>query len=251
MEKNTRLVEYYRDDSGRSQLGPSTATIFYSQCGEDLETYIEFFHKEIDLFKNNGTYIEMGASDGVKFSNTKYFEDEHGFTGILIEPVKKFHQTLKLTRRYNKIYNCAVSEKSGKVGILVGQPGQGDAWVSGMPQTMSKSKKHLKDWHSGNKNIEFVESKKLSDIFEENDTKYIDIFSLDVEGAEYEVLKTMNWDIPVYVMIIELNEGEDEQEKDIQCREILKFHSFKFFKRVGLSEIWYNPNYLNFRRNLV
>lgn len=249
MEKNTRLVEYYSDEPGRIHLGQSTATIFYSQCGEDLEVYIEFFHKEIDLFKNNGTYIEMGASDGVKFSNTKYFEDEHGFTGILIEPVKKFHQILKLTRKDNKIYNCAVNEKNGKVEILVGQPGQGDAWVSGMPQTMSK--KHLKDWHSGNKNIEFVDSKKLSDIFEESETKYIDIFSLDVEGAEYEVFKTMNWDIPVYVMIIELNEREDEQEKDVQCRDMLKSNSFKFFKRVGLSEIWYNPNYLKFRRSLV
>jgi hypothetical protein len=68
MEKATKLVEYYKDDRGQSIIGPSTATIFYGQCGEDLEVYVDFIAKNKEVFRNNGTYIEVGGSDGVKFS---------------------------------------------------------------------------------------------------------------------------------------------------------------------------------------
>ena len=101
MEKRTTVVEYYKDETGRPVLGPSTATIFYGQCGEDLEIYSHFFSDKVDFYKENqGYYIEIGASDGVKFSNTKFFEDEMGFVGILIEPVPAFMVRLKLLPLY-------------------------------------------------------------------------------------------------------------------------------------------------------
>ena len=43
--------------------------IFYSQIGEDILIYNNYINK----IKNDGTYIEIGASDGLTYSNTKIF----------------------------------------------------------------------------------------------------------------------------------------------------------------------------------
>jgi hypothetical protein len=43
---------------------------YYSQCGEDEYIYNNYFKN-----KKNGKYIELGALDGVLYSNTKFFED--------------------------------------------------------------------------------------------------------------------------------------------------------------------------------
>ena len=43
----------------------------------------------------------------------------------------------------------------------------------------------------------------------------IDIFILDVEGAEYSVLRTMDWSIPVNVWMVEINHSDRQQIIDI------------------------------------
>ena len=59
--------------------------MYYSQCGED-----EFLNETIFFNKKNGKYIELGALDGIQYSNTKFFEDNLGWSGVLIEPTKPF-----------------------------------------------------------------------------------------------------------------------------------------------------------------
>ena len=53
----------------------------YSQWGEDIFLYDNYFG---DI--QNGTFVELGALDGVLYSNTKFFEDTLNWSGILIEP---------------------------------------------------------------------------------------------------------------------------------------------------------------------
>lgn len=239
MEKNTHIVEYFREN-GSSTLGHSTATIFYSQCGEDLEIYCDFFANKREHYKENkGCYIEIGASDGVKFSNTKFFEDNMNFSGVLIEAEPGLYNVLQKTRPRNKLYNYAVSEKEGTLEFLVTN-GPGGPWVSGIESLLSE--KHKDVWHKDTKKIA-VESKKMSHIMNESGLQKVDIFSIDVEGAEYEVINTIDWNIPIYVFIIELAEGDDETEKDIKCRDLLKEKGYSFHKRVGLSEVWYSSKY--------
>ena len=43
----------------------------------------------------------------------------------------------------------------------------------------------------------------------------IDIFILDVEGAEYSALTTMDWSIPVKVWVVEVNHSDRQQIIDI------------------------------------
>ena len=61
---------------------PSTEPKSYSQFGQDL--FLDKF-----IFKGQvkeGFFIEAGADDSVKHSNTLWFEMKHHWTGVLVEP---------------------------------------------------------------------------------------------------------------------------------------------------------------------
>jgi len=44
---------------------------FYSQQGEDIYIYNNFINKICP----DGLFVELGAMDGIVYSNTKFFED--------------------------------------------------------------------------------------------------------------------------------------------------------------------------------
>lgn len=68
----------------------------------------------------------------------------------------------------------------------------------------------------------------------------IDFLSIDVEGGELEVLKTFDWNIPVYLIMIELY-GTDI-ERDEKCRNFLKEKNFELTDVFEINEIWINKN---------
>jgi FkbM family methyltransferase len=223
---------------------------YYSQYGEDKFVYDNFICKH----REDGVFLELGATDGFKFSNTKFFEDELSFSGILIEPHRDAYDELVKNRSNCHNFNCAISSKSGNVDMLThrvggrGEPLSLTWFTNGMVDTMAESFKNRWFRRRRKNKIISVPSRKLSEIFEEVGVEYIDYFSLDVEGGEYEVLKTMNWNIPVYVITIELD-GHNT-EKDENCRNLLRENNYDFFGLVHKgNEVWYNKTY--YRKNLL
>ena len=80
---------------------------YYSQFGQDKFCYENFF-----INKEDGFFLEIGALDGIKFSNTYFFE-KRGWKGICVEPSPKKFSLLEKNR------NCiceqlAVSDVSGE-----------------------------------------------------------------------------------------------------------------------------------------
>lgn len=53
---------------------------YHSQSGED-----KLFNNKYFKNKLNGIYVELGALDGLMYSNTFFFENYLGWSGILIE----------------------------------------------------------------------------------------------------------------------------------------------------------------------
>ena len=65
---------------------------FYSQYKQDEWLYNNHFKN-----KKNGTFLEIGADDGIDKSNTKFFEDL-GWVGMCIEASPKRFKLLKNNR---------------------------------------------------------------------------------------------------------------------------------------------------------
>jgi FkbM family methyltransferase len=169
--------------------------------------------------------------DGITFSNTKFFEDELNWKGVLIEPTQQFNNLI-LNRPNCYNFNYAISEKEGEIDFL------GHSAIGGILETMNEA--HKKQWKLEN-NVSFkVKSIPLYKIINNLNIKKIDLFSIDVEGGELGILKTMNWNIPVYIVLIELD-GHNK-DKDSNCREILLNNGFIYNSRIGLDEVWINEN---------
>lgn len=207
---------------------------FNGQCGEDAMLFKKYLNYQ------NGFFIELGAMDGVIYSNSKFFEDNLNWKGILIEPTKQYDDLI-INRPNAFNYNYAISTIEGEVEFV------GEDNVAGLKHTMSAT--HTKKWNLQNQNIYYAKSVPLTTILSwvserlpEKHIKKIDLFSIDVEGGELEVLKTYNWEIPCYIILIELD-GQNKV-KDEQCRELLIQKGYKFELRFGVSEVWKILNYI-------
>jgi len=218
----------------KQQQIQSSGLFFHSQQGEDTIILKNFINKPC----RDGFFVELGAMDGLTFSNTLFFEKKMGFKGLLIEPTETFHQ-LKTNRPSCINVHTAVGYNDGEKVEFIGEGA-----VAGMTSTMNE--KFRKDWHQNSKTYE-VTTKRMETILKENNVKYIDLFSIDVEGGELVILETMDWDIPVYCIVIELD--GNNKEKDEKCRELLIEKGFTLISRVQINEFWINKNY--FRKDLL
>lgn len=206
---------------------------FYSQQGEDIYVYHNFINKVAP----DGIFVELGAMNGVTYSNTKFFEDTLKFSGTLIEPTEEY-QNLVVNRPGCKCYNVAVNYKTELVKFL------GNYATAGLVETMNPQFKEY--WHPDATEY-FVNGEPICDILKKSDVKYIDFLSIDVEGGEQVVLETLDFSVPIYVICIELDGHNND--KDHKCRSILASNGFTFKKRFSINEFWVNDNY--FRKDVV
>lgn len=137
-----------------------------SQAGQDA--WIKnTFHGMI-----NGYFVDIGAFDGVSFSNSYYLEKELGWKGICVEPGKSAYIRL-LSQRNSLNYNMAVSDFDGPCSF--NENGQQGGLVT-----------------TGPKNTQCITVETLLRLAKA--PELIQYMSIDVEGAELEVLKKIPFD---------------------------------------------------------
>jgi FkbM family methyltransferase len=145
------------------------------------------------LSRSNGFFVELGANDGLKQSNTKYFELYRGWHGILIEPEPDNFNLIKRNRsKKTKSFNaaCVSFDFSGKeiamvYSDLMTSPLEGRSEIFD-PRAHAK----LGEVFWRGESYEFLApARTLNSILIEADAPLnIELLSLDVEGAELEVL---------------------------------------------------------------
>lgn len=200
--------------------------MFYSQQGEDRYLFDKYLNYK------DGFFIELGAMDGITYTNTLFFEQHLSWKGVLIEPTNQYQGLLRNRPNcYN--FNFAISEIEGEVEFI------GGGALGGMVHTMHD--KHRKGWNLDQSHqIEKVKSMPINRVLQNVTIERVDLFSIDVEGGELEVLKTFDWSIPVYIVLIEM--AKHDLEKDETCREILRQNGFELDGEIGCDEVWINKN---------
>jgi FkbM family methyltransferase len=180
--------------------------MFYSQFKQD--SYLE-----TNIFKGykNGIYVDVGAHDGVSLNNTLYFEKNNNWTGINIEPIKKVFDNLVSNRPNDINLNCAVCNNDGETEFLC-NTGYTEM-LSGIKNTFDS--RHLQRLQHENRQMGSttevikVSTKKLETICNENNISHINYLSIDVEGAEFEVIKSINFD-KVFIDVIGFENNYDD-----------------------------------------
>lgn len=197
--------------------------MFYSQDGQDryLETNVFKGHK-------NGIYVDVGAYDGVDINNTLYFEKNNNWTGVNIEPMKESFDQLVMNRPRSINLNFAVCNIDGEAEFF-NNTGH-TKLISGIASTFDS--RHLQRLHDENRGwgstteLIKVPTRRLETICDEHQISHINYLSIDVEGAEFEVIKSINFD-KVFIDVIGFENNYDD----------VSVHIVEYLKRNGYSVI--------------
>jgi FkbM family methyltransferase len=177
--------------------------MYYSQYNQD-----KFLEEKIFKGYKNGFFVDVGAHDGITINNTLYFQKNNNWKGINIEPLKNIYEKLIINRPNDINLNCAVCNKDGEIDFI-SNTGYTEM-LSGIKENYDLRHKNrllreIKQYGGGTETIK-VPCRKLESIFDEYNIKEINLLSIDVEGAEYEVIKSINFDkVKIDVIIFENN----------------------------------------------
>ncbi|WP_148042819.1 FkbM family methyltransferase [Pedobacter jejuensis] len=202
---------------------------YYSQSGQD-----EYLNKKIFKNKTKGFFLDIGANDGVTFSNTYFFEKNLDWEGICIEPLNYSFEKLALNRKSLNILGC-VADFSGE-GVFYEITGYAEM-LSGLKSKYDA--RHLKriknelEEHGGTLKEINVQCCILNEVLENNSVKKVDYLSIDIEGGELDVLKTIDFsNVDIHAISVENNYN------DLGIYELMKKKGFKKVKNLGGDEIY-------------
>jgi FkbM family methyltransferase len=159
----------------------------YTQYGE--ESVLKAFFKTL----THGTVVDVGAADGVRYSNSRYLIESLGWAAVLVEPHPTYFTELSKLYENNSsvtIINKAVYSEEGDMPFYVYGRDE-HAQVS----TLSENFKNKVTKVHGDKYEQtptMVKVIKLSQVLE--GLKEVEFLSVDCEGVDMEVLLSNDWE---------------------------------------------------------
>ena len=183
-QRNLRLVGNAID--ARSQATPKSAmdpavlmSMSTSQLGQDLWVL------ERSDYRHNGFFVEFGATDGVRLSNTYLLEKQFGWTGICAEPNPHMLSLLRANRDCTVTDACVGSTSGEEVDFVLA------AEYGGRVQDMysdSHADKRRAYWSDPAFQAKFVTESLHDMLVRLGAPRQIDYLSIDTEGSEYDIL---------------------------------------------------------------
>jgi FkbM family methyltransferase len=185
-------------DSGHAMLPPPEAP------PEQVLTHLR---------RRRGTFVELGAYDGLRQSNTAWLEAHRGWRGILVEAIPEAYESCVRNRPRATVVNCAcVSDDysdptiemvyAGLMSIVRGARSTDEAdeaWVA-----LGEELQELERYTCT------VPARTLSAVLDEQGLRTIDLLSVDVEGYEVDVLEGFDLErfAPGHIVVEDSREGE-------------------------------------------
>jgi len=192
---------------------------FYSQCGQDSFAYHTFFRN-----KTNGVFVDIGAHNGIDYSNTYFFEKILNWKGICVEPIPNIYKQLRLNRNCVCIEGC-INEKAGAVQFLKVNGNSEDflTMLSGIVEKFdTRQLQKIASWiGNGRGTFEEIVVKcyKLQDLLAFHNIYHIDYLSLDTNGGELDILKSIDFEtITINVIDVENNFHESTFEDFLKTK---------------------------------
>lgn len=208
---------------------------YYSQKGQD-----KLLNEIIFKYKKGGVFVEIGAHDGISFSNSYFFEKNLAWTGICIEPNPNTFNKLQANRNCICEQICISNSNIKKPFLLCS--GYMLEMYSGLFDNYNP--KHLDridaEMHifGGDKQIVWVDCCTLKSLFEKYMITHIDFLSIDIEGGEEEALQSIDFDtVTIDIIVVENNFNETI------LKEYLKDKGYELKAHIGKDDIYIRKGY--------
>jgi FkbM family methyltransferase len=185
----------------------SLSAIYY---GQEFTEQDKFVNEYIFKNKRNGVFVDIGAHNGITYSNTYFFESELDWTGICIEPIPERFVELQKNRKCKCIQGC-ISDIPGKSQLLlVSSPCVNTEMLTGLLHKYHRN--HLERVkieiarNGGSYQLIDVECYLLNDVLEGEGIQHVDLLSLDTEGGEFDILSSIDFSkYQIDVIVVENN----------------------------------------------
>ena len=190
-------------------------------------------HLEKFFPNKNGYFVELGANDGISQSNTLFLEKYKNYRGVLIEPHPgNFEKCQKNRSEKNHFFmGACVSFDFGQKTMnliysnLMTVSLEGETSIGDPRKHANEGEKFLQ-----NESISQFSAKTqtLNGVLKQADAPAeIDLFSLDVEGAEIEVLKGINFsEYRFKIICVETNNFD-------LINKFLESHNYHFLRKIS------------------
>ena len=186
----------------------------YSMDGEDIEIFNYFKNKK------NGFYVDVGAYHPIERNNTMLLY-LNGWEGINIDISAFSIKLFNHLRARDLNLNLAISKKEGMVDMY---------FQKKLSQLSTIKKQHANKSFQGNIKKKQIESKTLDNVLDRSKfrDKKIDFLDIDVEGADIDVLESLDFNrySPELICVEVIEKNNDESQ------------IFKFLKKRGYQKIW-------------
>lgn len=214
---------------------------YHSQYGQDK--YVDKYYEG----KRNGVFLDIGAHNGEFLSNSYFLEKERGWNGVCFEPNPRLFKDLISIR------NCVCIEgaASNQEGIAEFLDIEGVEALGGLMDKYDErhheriDKDMMKYGGVGKKVIE-VKCYNVNKVLEENGFLEIDYCSIDTEGGELDILKSIDYDkVKIKMFTIEVNYPETGFFKKIlnhfnknSVHSFLRSKGYKMIHKLNCDEVY-------------
>lgn len=201
---------------------------YFSQFGQDRYIYETFFHG-----KKDGVVIEIGASDPVEGSNSLFFENL-GWKGVLVEPNLKDAELLR-GQRALPVEGSAIYDKSGEFDFLL---------CDGYTKVLSGILEEQNPYHlerirseiaqyGGSSQVIKVNCITFSQLLEKYEISFVDYLSIDTEGSEYSILRSIPWEkcSPICISV-------ENNYRESKIKGYLEDRGYSLVVNLGCDEIY-------------
>lgn len=170
---------------------PKHARGFYAQMDQD-KVIEEFFQSQPPKAK---VFVEVGAFDGVHYSNVRRLHERHGWSGVCVEPVEKNFTKLKSSYESTSVQcvRAAVADTEGEIEMHVSTYPHLPDWGSDVASITGESCERWQTEYGAEWRKEKVALKKLTTIIVEAGITQVDLLSIDAEGHDLAVLKSLDF----------------------------------------------------------
>jgi len=201
--------------------------------GEEDHTIYEWFFKDL---KTKGTYVELGAYTGLAESNTRFYDECLEWDGLLIEGNPAMRQRILENRPYaHKLFYAPSCRNSNQTVRFHSAP-YANVGVQGVVEAFEGEEGQVVQVPCG----------PLSPVVETFLNGHINFFSLDVEGAESMVLKTIDWKkVRIDVLIAESvnNQCRKQCKSRYEVRDLMRKAGYNLYvDGIFHSDLYVHPS---------
>jgi FkbM family methyltransferase len=191
-------ARWFEELTGRSQILGNTEflialleakheQLITTWLGSQSQFKQDVFVQHVLSFKQNGFFVEFGATDGIELSNTHQLEKAFGWSGILAEPARGWHSSLANNRSCAIDHSCVWKVSGEQIEFT-------ETMIGGLSTISAFSDSDALGGLRRNRQRYRVPTISLMDLLQKHNAPFdIDYLSIDTEGSELAILEAFDF----------------------------------------------------------